>query len=218
MKKARKFWALLSTMIVCTLCISAGIYQQNANLLKCLSEDQIEELREVYPIYQLAYPPELSGRFPSLDEAIEDVDSFIYGEVIGELETYSEYIPTGIPALDEKQKRLGHTDGETFYRYRIRVIEDTEGVYQPGEELIMTSNMKYIDYKPQFKSGMKVVYGTVLSKYNPKETDYMTVGTYYVTDDGYALSAFPEEQKTMKSRGTYSGVKVEYLLKQLKKK
>lgn len=217
MRMKKKYWLLFSFLLVCTLCISMGVYQQSANL-KRLNEGQIEELRKDYPIYQLTSPPEVFRRYPSLDEAIEDADSFIYGEIIGGMETYSEYISTGIPALDEKQKRLGHNSATTFYKYTLRVIEDTEGVYKPGEELTITSNMEYINYKPQFEVGMKIVYGTVLSKYNPKETDYMTVGTYYVTDDGYALSAFPEEQKTMKSRGTYSGVKVEYLLKQLKKK
>lgn len=205
---------LISTLIVCALCISIGVYQQNVGK-KYLSEEQIEELREDYPVYQLAYPPQFSGGFPTLDQLIGDADTFVYGEIIEDLEIYSKNVLTGIPAIDEKKERMGYSSEYTFGRYRLRVIEDTENIFKPGDEIILSFNSEFIDYRPKFEKGMKVVFGVSLDQ---RGTGYPTVGTYYVTDDGYALSAFPEEQKTMKSRGTYSGVKVEYLLKQLKKK
>ena len=217
MKSKKNFLTLISTLIVCALCISIGVYQQNVGK-KYLSEEQIEELREDYPVYQLAYPPQFSGGFPTLDQLIGDADTFVYGEIIEDLEIYSKNVLTGIPAIDEKKERMGYSSEYTFGRYRLRVIEDTENIFKPGDEIILSFNSEFIDYNPELKNGMKIVYSAFQWENDPKQTSYMTVGTYYVTDDGYALSAFPEEQKIMQARGTYSGVKVEYLLKQLKKK
>ena len=113
---------------------------------------------------------------------------------------------------------MGYSSEYTFGRYRLRVIEDTENIFKPGDEIILSFNSEFIDYNPELKNGMKIVYSAFQWENDPKQTSYMTVGTSYVTDDGYALSGFPEELKTMHARGAYSGVKVEYLLKQLKKK
>ncbi len=210
----KKFLVPLSMLLLCTLCISVGIYQQTLSLSR-LSEEQIENLRDEYPICSLDGPPAYSMRIFTLDEMINLADTFIYGEVESNMDSYSENISTGIPDLDEKRAADGISNQVGFYGYTIRIMGDSEGVCTPGDTIYVSNNADFFDYRPKFEKGMKVVFGVSLDQ---RGTGYPTVGTYYVTDDGYALSAFPEEQKTMKSRGTYSGVKVEYLLKQLKKK
>ena len=197
------------TFFVCSL---------NYNYGGKLSETQIAQLREQYPIYGIEVPEMVSMSEPSLERTIEIVDSFVYGEVMGEMTMYSQYISTGNAALDKKREANGINNVETFFEYKIRVIEDTEGEYQPGEEITIVSNAIFIDYDPVLHDGMKMVIPVARNRENPSCSGYSVTGMYYVTDDGYALSAFPEEQKTMQARGTYSGVKVEYLLKQLKKK
>ena len=161
-----------------------------------LSEAEIAELREEYPILPLSFSCLMSYHIPSLDEVTEDMECFTYAEIVKDSDTYSNY------------------------RYTLRVIRDTEGFYRPGEEILIGPDYRKNNGKPHFRAGMKIVYGTYLSKYregNPKDTEYTVIGTYYVTDDGYVLSAFPEIPEIMKDREPYTGVKVEYLLKKLRK-
>ena len=215
MLKLKKYMTVIVITIFVSMLVGLVFLLQPIDRL---SETQIAVLRSDYPIYELDNPPMMSAIIPTLDEYIEFTDCFVYGEVVGDMKTYSKYASSGIPELDEKGRANGITGIETYYEYSVRVLEDTEGIYQPGDILTIRNNIRFLDYRPKFENGMKIVFGAAGLEERPDITGCMTVGTYYVTDDGYALSAFPEEQKTMKSRGTYSGVKVEYLLKQLKKK
>lgn len=61
---------------------------------------------------------------------------------------------------------------------------------------------------------MKVVVPVSRLSENSSRSIYMVVGMYYVTEEGYALSAF-DENTAATARTTYSGIKVENLLKEL---
>ena len=189
MRMRQRGWVAVLYLILATAFVAMGVWQVGKPPER-LSEAEIAELREEYPVFPLAFPPMVDGRFPTLDELIVDVDFFVYGEVI---EKYYNY------------------------RYTIRVIQDTEGFYEKGEEITIRNGIMFADYTVSFEEGMKIVYGAGVSKKDAKETGYIGVGTYYVTEDGYVLSAFPEEPKTMKWHRPYTGVKVEYLLRKLRK-
>ena len=194
MNKGKRWVAAVFYLVLASVLVGIGVWQVGKGPER-LSEERIAELREVYPIYPMRFPDAqlASYRIPSLDELIEDTDCFIYGEITGDANTY------------------------TNHRYTLRVICDTKGIYEPGEELTIPVDVRNRGYEPIFQVGMRIVYGTIASKKNPKDTGYITIGTYYVTDDGYVLSAFPEEPKTMKWHRPYTGVKVEYLLRKLRK-
>ena len=71
-----------------------------------------------------------------------------------------------------------------------------------------------MDYNPTFVDGMKVVvpiYGRNDEKY-PNRKAITAVGIYYVTEDGYAISAFNEETR---SNYELSGMKVEEAMEKL---
>lgn len=73
---------------------------------------------------------------------------------------------------------------------------------------------KRIDFNPKLSDGMKVVVPVMQGKDKLSRNWFGIFGMYYVTEDGYALSAF-DENTAATARTTYSGIKVENLLKEL---
>ena len=194
--------SLLSMIVLSLLVgISPALYQK-AKASNRLSEEQIAALRmeEKYRLYTNGefYWPMVFMTIPELDDAIETADAFVYAEVIGDWEvTYTAY----------KQ-----------YIYPIRIIKDTEGKFQTGELFWLMNRYDVMDYLPQFEDGMQIVVGVKRDRNDPSRGGYLGIGTYYVTEDGYVLSAFEESQENMQGRSAYTGLPVEQLLYQLKKR
>lgn len=112
-----------------------------------------------------------------------------------------------------KERRLSEDEIEALReQYPIRVIEDVTGQYQEGDLLTIAGNMMLKDEKPDLQPGMKMI--IPLKENDSKDTrNYFTeIGMYYVTEDGYAISAYDE---TDLSRTIRSGIKVKTLLKEL---
>lgn len=179
-----------------------------------LSEEQIAEWRQEYPICGLHLPPLVDMGVPSFDQVKENADTFVYGTVTGEMSTYTEYISTGSSVLDTKRQNAGVSDAYTFYEYPISVIEDTAGLYKAGDCITIAANMVFVDYNPQLSEGMKVVVPVIQDSDKPGRTQFGVQGMYYVTEEDYVLSAFEESAMDMKPM---SGMKVGELLKKLKK-
>ena len=179
-----------------------------------LSQQEIKELRDIYPIYGKVVPDNLSMVTPQLDEVANVMESFVYAEVVGEEIRYNKNISLGDPELDTKRAEKG-LDGEyEFFEYTLRVITDTEGKYSEGEIITITSNEMFRGYKPELEDGMRIVVPVERENEGSTRHGYTVTGMYYVTEDGYALSAFDENTAAM-ARTTYSGIKVENLLKEL---
>ena len=119
-----------------------------------------------------------------------------------------ENISTGIPELDTKRNSNGIDDTYEFYAYTVSVIEDTSGIYKAGDEISIVSNKEFIDFKPHLSDGMKVVFPAGSEDGEVTRVSYSVYGMYYVTEDGYAISAFDETQTMEKSM---NGIKVEEL-------
>ena len=180
---------------------------------KKLTATQIEELRKIYPICDET-PPLVSMGLGSLETTKSIADSFIYGEVIGELSTHSTYISTGIKELDAKREQYGMNTNTYFFEYTLKVINDTENKYKKGEQVTISANIIFKDTFPALSKGMKVVVPVAKNKGENSRTFYDIVGMYYVTEDGYALSVYTEDNV---ARTSLSGLTVEALLKELKK-
>ena len=218
MKIKSKKWISFGGLALAIVIVISGLAVWNsrkANEPKPhLTEAQIAQLREQYPIYGIEQPLFIDMEESTLEERIERAETFVYGEVIGDYTTYYKNISTGHEELDAKRKANGISDVYEFYEYTIRIMDDTEGLYTKGEEITIASNIDFIDYNPQLSDGMRVVVPVTRDKEKSSRSYYNVAGMYYVTEDGYALSAFNEQTRAKKA---YSGITLEELFEVLKK-
>lgn len=172
-----------------------------------LTQEEIDALRGQYPIVNPSAPTAMMV-LPSLSEVMELVDTFVYGEVVGQ-ETVEESLSTGDEALDAKWQGAGA--GEvSFSVVTLRVIEDTAGLFAEGDEIALWENAD-LAVGPRLTEGMRVVLPAVENdRQNRYDAD--CIGSYYVTPEGFVLSVFDEEQ----CGGSWNGAPVEELLAGLK--
>lgn len=170
-----------------------------------LTQEEIDALREQYPIANPAASPLVTIVPPSLSDVMERSDTFVYGEVVG-VETVEKVLSTGNESLDAKRQGAGA--GEvSFQVLTLRVIEDTAGLFGEGEEISLWTDASLAEYGPQLTEGMRAVLpAAAYGSEGRYDTSYC--GAYYVTPEGFVLSAFDEEQ----CGGSWNGVLVEELL------
>ena len=186
----RVFLALLA--VLCVLALMFAFPQEER-----LTSTQIENLREQYPIYgdinKITPLIEVAQAETSLEEISKRADTFVYGEVIEEVPVYSIY------------------SYAKFYGYRLKVYMDTENIFSTGEEITIVANTDFKDYNPSLSNGMKVV--VPVKEFKSQQGKYnFDVCMYYVTEEGFVLSAFDEKEILDKE---YSGIKVEKLLEEI---
>lgn len=198
---------LLIAFVFCF--VGCGMVRNEAS--QRLTEEQIAELRQEYPI--CGDMGLVSMKIPTISEIKEVYDTFVYGTVKGEMSTYSKNISTGSSELDAKRNNNGIGDTFEFYAYTVSVIEDTSEIYKAGDEISIVSNKEKIDFNPHFSDGMKVVFPAGSENGEDARVSYSVYGMYYVTEDDYAISAYDETQTMEKA---LSGIKVEELLEELK--
>lgn len=212
MKTAWKRAFLLVVIIASVFCVYFMRPEPEARL----TDEQIQALRDEYPVYGKKAPALMSMKSMTVDEVKDYVETFVYGEVVGGISKYNVTATLKNKALAEKRAKNGINDVFEFYEYTVSVIGDTEGIYTQGEEITIAANVDFIEYNPTLSDGMRIVVPTVRDNKKEGRTNYTVNGMYYVTPDGYAIAAFDEE-KASASREVSSGVKVENLLKRLKK-
>ena len=145
---------------------------------------------------------------------IERSDTFIYGTVVGDSSEYLVTASAGNSALDEKREENGLGSTYEFYEYPISVISDTNGLFKKGEQITIAASKEFEDYNPHLSTGMEVVVPMIRDDEKATHTQFMVHGMYYVTGDGYVLSAYDEAAATEKK---LSGMKVEALLREIEK-
>jgi hypothetical protein len=218
MKTKTKKWVYIGVPVLAIAivigCFSIWNLTRAKNPKQHLTTEQIAELREKYPIYGIEVPPMVDMRSPTLEETIEKAESFVYGEVVGDYTTYYKNVSTGHEELDAKRKANGINDVYEFYEYTITVLDDTEGKHTKGEEITITANSDFIEYCPPLSDGMRVVVPVIQTKDKTSRYYYGVEGMYYVTEDGYAISAFDEVRL---AKTVYSGITLEELFDVLKK-
>ncbi len=196
MKTAKRKKVLIVTAVLLAgLLLAAGVIlgRQILGNNDRLTSEQIAELREKYPVCA-GCPPTVNTRHPSLEEAKENSQTFVYGKVLGDVQYFTS-----------------HSYG--FYGYALSVLGDSEGLYRPGDTLTVIANAAMEEYNPKLTDGMEAVMPV-----SPKEgTDRMyfgRAGFFYVTEEGYTLPAFAEPPG---EECGLDGLKTEALLKELKK-
>lgn len=147
-------------------------------------------LRGQYPVCS-GSPPLIETVPLSLADCAAMADTFLYGEIEGEAQVFSQIT-------------------SDFYEYTLVILSDTANQYKPGDRVTIAANILFKDYNPQFQDGMRIVTPIRADQNIASRTYFGTEGTYYVTPDGYALSAFEETDTA------FSGLRVEALLEKLK--
>lgn len=164
-----------------------------------LSPEEIEALRADYPICREG-PDLVTVRMDvPIEEYIERADTFVYGEVTGEVEYYTKDVVLR---------------SETFYRYTLTVLDDSEGIYEKGTRITIFGNARLETMHPKFQDGMRII-AAVSAKEEDENIASFGWNVFYVTEDGYVLSAFDEA-----ASGTelfLSGMRTEDVLQAVKK-
>lgn len=162
---------------------------------KRLSEAEIAALREKYPIHGTKIPETVCMVQYSFEEAVEMANTVIYGEVTGDYESYFS----------------GIVD---WYEYPVNVIEDTEGLFLKGEQIFINHTEIMKDYYGTLSEGMKVIVPVIKDNDGGNRYNYSVIGMYYVTEDGYVISAYDEESLADQ---VYSGMKGQQFLEKVRK-
>ncbi len=167
-----------------------------------MNEDEINRLREKYPLYE-EDPPLIDMRKPKLEDLVKRADAFVLAEVVEALPDYTveliEDSDTPEGKLYEKGKEYGMQNTASFMQFRVRVIENiTAESSGKGEdvrgEIIIAMNAQFRGYAPGPEPGMRIV--TPVAKGEGKHEGkyfYSKYGFYYVTDDDHVLSAYVED-------------------------
>lgn len=164
-----------------------------------LTQEQISEQREQYPICGVEFNPTICVSPFGLEQWLWQAETFVYGEVVGN-EFSSE-----------------------SSQYEMSVIEDTEGML-PVDNMISTDYRQgMVDYELYPTDGMELVAMAAIATYKEEDEWYFDMHMpYYVTEDGYVLSTFDENEKLgglgyRVAESALSGLKLEDLLRKLKK-
>lgn len=189
-----------------------------------LSEKEIDELRTTYPVYK-GNPGLMSMREPTLEESVQYADTFVLAEVIEQLPEYTIKLISNAQTPEgeiyEKGEDFGLTDTASFLQYRVKIIDDlfdSQLVQKnDADEITISINSEFKGFAPELKPGMKFLSPvSVGTEIHEGRYSYSKYGFYYVTEDDYVLSAFPED-----SKAELTGKQIDYVksaLRKIKKK
>lgn len=191
-------WLRQIALAACVIILVSGVavnygmkqYQYNHRL----SGEEIAELRQQYPMYGKKFPELAAIVWFSFEDVLKMADTVIYGEVTGDYEVYEG-------------------DVAEWYEYPVSVIEDTKGLLSKEEQISINHTALLKEYYGELSEGMKIIVPVIKEKNGTNRYNYNVIGMYYVTEDGYVISAYDEESRADK---VYSGMYVERFLKELR--
>lgn len=190
MKKCKRYGVLIMGVLLIALAVWVV---SNLNVNKRLSDEQIVELRKDYPVYGMNANGNDNFDFDILSAVCEEhVQTFIYCEIVSD----------------------ASVDYPSFHaEYKVKVLKDTEKLYSEQEEIIIVGSTDEEYILPVFSKGMKIVL-PIWRDDDGRRHWYSIVGTYWVTDDEYVLSAFNEGKY---SQCDFTGTQLAQLWKELEK-
>ena len=211
---------IISILSVVILAISAFVLtSSNHKFLDRLSKKEISALREQYPIYIYQVPDSVSYNPKTFEDIIaymaeEDYGDFIHGKVIGDVKYYTQKISTGDEALDKKMESNGISNDYKFYKFTVEIINSSNNKFQKGDHIVIWDSLYLKDSHPTVYDGLEIVLPVFEDRQDETVTEfsYTHSAMYYITKDGYAISAFDENTS---SKHRLSGVKADVLMDEL---
>ena len=192
-------FVILVLVLIVTLCFNIQEEQ--------LSKSEVEQLRVLngYKTYAI-YNENFSYVEISMRTHIERCDTFAYCEVISK--------PYRVPIyLTEEDKDKNPDQLPKLLMYDIKIIKDSEGIYEKGAITNFAYGRANQANAPTPKVGEKIIIPITLGEPDSTAENYAGFrGYYYITDEGFGISAFEEEPETY-----YSGKTAENIIKSLKK-
>ena len=193
----RKIINIVSLLLIAAIAFSACSCEETG---KGLTEEEGALIRQEhgYPIYKERDDTEIAYSKTSFREIVTYTDTFAYCEVIKE--TYKQEV-----IMDGNVKNPPMLDV-----YTVRVIEDTEGLFEKNTVLTYSYGLFNEHNCPKPLVGDKIILALTI---NPGTAECVSGknGFYYVYD-GYGIAAFEEEEEF-----TYTGKTVNNIMKALKK-
>jgi len=179
-----------------------------------------EEMSAKYPVYEWN-PPYITIKEPKIEEVFRGADAVIVGVVKEVLPEYSVNLiydsntPEG--QIYEKSKGDGVRTSASFLQYRVHVIGDiTEKMFKNDEltvqDIIIAVSSELKGYVPEPEPDMVIVTPVTKGKGSHEGRYFFSkYGFYYVTEDGYVLPAYVEDEEYK-----FAGRKLSYLKKKVK--
>ena len=168
-------------MLILLVCIIGLLLTRNIQGIHSLPQDEIERLRQAYPVYGDHYPEGILMKESTLEQVLGRVDTIVYGEILGTAQIYYRDISTGYETLDKKREDVGLSNTYKFYEYEVSIIEDIRGELKKGDKITITSNYDFWDYHPHFDNGARVILPITFLNQNETRYGSSLTGTYYVT-------------------------------------
>ncbi|MDR0293448.1 MAG: hypothetical protein LBH95_04765 [Oscillospiraceae bacterium] len=163
-----------------------------------LTQEQVNALRAAYPLHS-GVPSFATMKMPSLQDIIDRADTLLYAKVLGKIDPYEIEFSAG--ALQRK---------DSFFGYDLEVIRDSAGKLKKGANVTVSANAVIKELYPSLRKGMEIIIPISKSSFKGKQYDFSSLGMFYVTDGGYAISAYNMEDAIAKD-----GTHVSLLLKTL---
>jgi hypothetical protein len=157
---------------------------------------------------------------PQFTDVLKLSDAVILAEIVEELPEYTVELisdsstPEG--QIYEKGEKYGLSDNTKFVQYKVKVLEpiayNPEKAIKAGQDIVISYSSEFKDYMPKFNSGMRII---VPIKEGTGQHDgkylFTQYGLYYVVQDQYVLSAYPENDSI-----SFTGKTVNYTKQQIK--
>lgn len=166
MNKGKRWVAAVFYLVLASVLVGIGVWQVGKGPER-LSEERIAELREEYPVYEGYYVDPLApcSRYSHQREAVERMGPAVYAEVV---------------------------EGGTPPRPVIRVLRDTKGEFRAGEEYSLSVGRFCASYVARFPVGTRIAAPMWRSERVESELYYDHLSAYYVVEDKYLLSVYPD--------------------------
>lgn len=163
-----------------------------------LSQAQIEALREDYPICEVEMNPLVDLIPITMEICMWQAESFAYG------------INMGQEVVFDEKGRYEHN------AHRLEVLDDTEKKLSGNKNIIGTYNRGMMEYEMPGEGEVKLVVPVTKNYYD--EWSFSIFGIYYVTEDGYVIASYDEDDWYGRvAESALSGLKLEDFLRKVKK-
>jgi len=198
MKKRTKLiiTSLCAAVVVVSAIIAIPVLTADRLPSDVLSAEKIKALRTEYPVYT-ENPPMLEMGETHLSWSIWSSNTILMARSTGKR---VEFTDSYTMDSDSNEAKIAEKTGGGIvhsverYGYEVEVIKDSAGFFKKGEFIVIANNLSFEPVTPALKEGMQFIVPVLTNQHSYKEAkgSFWRNGFYYVTDDGYALSAFKE--------------------------